>query len=85
VWTEPATGAEARSVRRWARRILPERLVRAGFAMLLVFVGVVALGRLYYALEPEPSTICVTSDCPPPGGFPDDPPPSPYDIWDAIF
>jgi hypothetical protein len=79
VWTEPAVGAEARSLRRWGQRVLPARIARAGLVLLLGFVFMVALGRTF-----EPQWMCgypssfgsARTECPPPG---------PRDLWDAVF
>ena len=80
--TEPvwvvATGPEARSVRRWAARILPGRVLRAAIALVGVGLFVVASGRLYLAGYEVDAITCLT-ECVPNEG------PHPRDIWDAIF
>ena len=42
--TEVATGAEARSVRRWLRRVVPPILLRYLLVLLLVLVMVAVFG-----------------------------------------
>ena len=74
MWTEHASGAEARSVRRWALRTMPGRAARALLIMLLAFVFILALGRLVG--DGEPPLGCFT-EC--------EPPQRDLDIWDAIF
>jgi hypothetical protein len=74
VWTEPMSGAEARSVRRWVRRTLPDRADRALLIMLLAFVFILALGRLVGDRELPRGCL---SEC--------EQPQRDLDIWDAIF
>jgi hypothetical protein len=77
VWIEPVTGAEARGVRRWARRQLPARIGNALFILVLASVFLLALGRLVdgAAMPIGCFTNCQQSD-------PND---SKGDLWDAIF
>jgi hypothetical protein len=78
VWTEPAIGAEARSLRRWARRTLPSRISWAVITLLGAWLMVVGFGRVL----PDFYWVCgysfgsTKTECPPPG---------PTDLWDAVF
>ena len=79
-WTEGATGPEARTLRRWAARVIPRRLLGAVLMLLGVTLLVVAYGRLYWAVN-ELQLVCIPEvDCE-----------AAYrelhhlDIWDAIF
>jgi len=48
MWTEVATGAEARSVRRWLRRAGAPRVIR----WLVVLAIILVIGVVLWALEP---------------------------------
>ena len=53
-WTEVATGTEARSLRRWARRAVLPAVIRCVFGFFLLFVGLAAYMELYWAANPDP-------------------------------
>ena len=81
MWSEPAVGAEARSTRRWARRVLPARVVRSTLLLIGIVVLVVGYGRLYWAVN-ELNVVCIAivNDCR--AEYLKD---HHLDIWDAIF
>jgi len=74
MWTEVATGPKSRSLRRWAWRILPPKVLRASLALLLASVFILMLGRL---VDEYPPVGSCWSDC--------EQPDRTFDIWDAIF
>src|SRR5688500_2789926 len=53
-WTEVATGPSARSVRRWVRRAVLPRLLRAAMVLLLLVVALEAYVNLSAALREDP-------------------------------
>jgi len=54
MWTEVATGAEARSVRRWLQRVVPPMLLRYLFVLLLVLV----MGVVFSFVLPDAPSFC---------------------------
>lgn len=80
-WPEIATGDEARSMRRWARRVLPARIARATLILVAVTILVVAIARVYPPVRERP-VYCIGPivDCE--ESYRDS---HIDDIWDAIF
>jgi len=54
VWTEVATGAEARSLRRWARRAVVPAVARCALVFALLLVGLVAYSELIWVVARDP-------------------------------
>ena len=78
--TEIATGPEARSLRRWLRRVVAPAVVRSLVLLLLVVVAVTAYGLVAELVFTD--SVCKAAfpfDCNPP-----DPPPGPH-WWDELF
>ncbi len=57
MWTEVATGREARSFRRWLRRVASPILTRHLFLLLVAFIWVTIYGCLLFAQELHFATI----------------------------
>jgi len=74
VWFEVATGPESHSLRSWALRQLPGRVIRTLVVLLLAFVFVLTLGRL---VDESGPIIGCFSECQQPQGD--------FDLWDALF
>jgi len=63
-WTEPATGAEAKSVRRWARRAVAPLVLRYLILLMLVVVGFHVYVNLSAALLENPVCLGLCTERP---------------------